>query len=261
MTTIITLTTDFGTQDGYVGAMKGRIASISPTSTIIDITHDITAQSIFQAAYCLARSVPKFPPGTIHVVVVDPGVGSDRPAILIKTAAHWLIGPDNGVFSILLEKYPPETIVHIHSKTQHWQAHTSFDGLALFAPTAAHLAEDMPIHEIGTKASDYQKLEVPPSVETADGIEGEVILFDRFGNAITNIASTALSKYTSSEVRIVGKPGVNCHLLSHYEQGRDDEAIAIINSDQLLELSVYCGSMQQKHGLVIGDRVLVSEKK
>ncbi|MBF0289270.1 MAG: SAM-dependent chlorinase/fluorinase [SAR324 cluster bacterium] len=261
MTATITLITDFGTQDGYVGAMKGKIVSISPTSDIIDVTHDISPQSVLQAAYCLSRSVPHFPPGTIHVVVVDPGVGSARPAILVKTCSSWLIGPDNGVFSILLEKYPPETIIRISSKTAHWQTHTSFDGLALFAPAAAHLAEGMPLSEIGTRSSCYEQLHFPRAVEKSNEIEGEIILFDRFGNAITNIHADFLQKYEHKNVTILGKSDARCAFQSHYEAGMDDDAIALINSDQLLELSVYCGSMQQKYDLVIGDKVFVAKTK
>ena len=123
MAAIITLITDFGTQDGYVGAMKGVIASLSPTSPILDISHDIAPQSTLQAAYCLSRSAPHFPPGTIHVVVVDPGVGSNRPAIVVQAGGYWLVGPDNGVFSMLLEKFPPRQIIRVFPKTDYWKAY------------------------------------------------------------------------------------------------------------------------------------------
>ena len=260
MAAIITLITDFGTQDGYVGAMKGTIASISPASPIIDITHEIAPQSILQAAFCLSRSAPHYPAGTIHVVVVDPGVGSNRPAIVVRTGAYWLVGPDNGVFSLLLQSLPPTQIIHVFPKTKNWETHSSFDGLALFSPLAAHLATGMEIDQIGDIVEDYQKFSLPNPLKTPDGIEGEILLFDRFGNAITNISAAHLEQFKKGRAVVMRKPEVSCLLQSHYQAGANEKNLAIINSDRLLELSVFGGTIEEAYGLVVGDKVRVIEE-
>ncbi|MBF0278007.1 MAG: SAM-dependent chlorinase/fluorinase [SAR324 cluster bacterium] len=260
MTAIITLITDFGTQDGYVGAMKGAISSIAPDSGIIDITHEIAPQSILQASFCLARTAPHFPPDSIHLVVVDPGVGSFRPAVLIRADNQWLIGPDNGVFSIHLEKNPPTEIFHIFPKTENWQSHSSFDGLALFSPAAAHLASGMELSKIGLAVENYQKLALPLPVKTANGLEGEILMFDRFGNAITNLSEKDLGPLKKVQVAAFGKHELRCPLLSHYQAGANVKYLAIINSDGLLELSVFCGSIQKECDLLIGDMIRVIEQ-
>mgnify|MGYP002623875076 CR=1 FL=1 len=127
MQKLITLMTDFGTMDGFVGAMKGCIRSISPTTEVMDITHDISPQSCVQGAYTFKRYASQFPKGTIHVVVVDPGVGSSRKALLVETESYSLIGPDNGVFSLFLEEHPPKKIWSLKRESPFWKAHPSFD--------------------------------------------------------------------------------------------------------------------------------------
>lgn len=250
----LTLTTDFGTQDGYVGAMKGTLSALAPAAQIIDITHEIPPQALLPAAFCLKRSVPFFPKGTIHVAVIDPGVGSARSALAIATESFWLVGPDNGIFSLLLEAHPPVQIIRIFAESPHWKAHTSFDGLALFSPVAAHLANGMAVHQIGEPAEDYQKLSIPHPTVTEKGICGEILFFDRFGNGITNIADSLLKKIHQATVW-AGK--TSFALQTHYQAGAQEKRLALINSDQLLELAVFCGSVEKEEGLAVGDKVWV----
>ena len=131
---IITLTTDFGTRDGYVGAMKGRILSIFPEAQILDLTHDLPPQDLHTTKSVLSRSLTEFTLPAVHIAVVDPGVGSDRQALAAKTRIGYLVGPDNGIFSGILEAYPPSQIFRIAEEGPCWKKHASFDGLHLFSP-------------------------------------------------------------------------------------------------------------------------------
>lgn len=258
---IITLTTDFGTQDGYVGAMKGRILTICPSATIVDITHDISAQDLLQAAFCIRRSIPEFPADTIHVIVVDPGVGSARAGIVVKTPNGVLVAPDNGVISFLSEVSGPFEIYKIYTETANWKAHSSFDGLAVFSPVGACIANGMPVEEVGVPVNHYETLNIPlPTVEKKQ-IIGEIILFDRFGNAVTNISADQLESFSSQSL-IVQCEDKELPLCSHYQEGNDntDNALAIINSDQLLELSIFCGSIQTKYQFKKGVKVRVFKR-
>lgn len=256
MASIITLTTDFGSQDGYVGALKGRLLRLCPEARIVDLSHDIPAQAIRQASWCLARAVPEFPEGSIHVAVVDPGVGSARSALLARTARHWLIGPDNGLFARLLEVEPPQGLWHLHRDSPHWQAHASFDGLHVFAPAAARLALGDAPEALGRPVKDYARL--PDPAPTRDGVRllGEILAFDRFGNAITNIRARQLEGIAGKPVIYAGEAWLP--LVHHYAEGEGLDAMALLNSDGLLELAVYCGSAQARLGLAEGMAVAVA---
>lgn len=257
MPSIITLTTDFGTQDGYVGAMKGKILSIHPEAMIVDISHDIEPQNVRQCSWNLVRSTCLFPQGSIHLVVVDPGVGSDRRAVLIRSDERWYVGPDNGVFSEIIREKGTEEIYEIEKETEWWKSHASFDGLALFSPAAAHLSKGLEPQKFCKPISSMLNLfpNTPPSVE-GKTIQGRIVMFDRFGNAITNISKRHLLQLEKPS------PYIHCQkqtfsLVSHYEEGKDKPAIAIINSDGFLELSVYSGSARQQFKLEMDQSVSV----
>ncbi|MGK5090416.1 SAM-dependent chlorinase/fluorinase [Deltaproteobacteria bacterium TL4] len=256
--TLVTLTTDFGTQDGYVGAMKGRILSLAPSATILDLTHEIAPQDLIQAAFCIKRSLTYFSRDTIHVMVVDPGVGSLREGLVVQTKCGLLVAPDNGILSLFLAETRPQQIRRIRKETLLWKAHSSFDGLAVFAPVAAHLAQGMSLDQIGDIVEAIQPLALPePDIQTSH-IEGEILLFDRFGNAITNIPSAQLqAKEFSVHCQRHSLP-FQCHYSTESEQPHP--AIAIMNSDHLLELAVYCGSIEEEFQLKRGMKVRVEFK-
>ncbi|MBU3917570.1 SAM-dependent chlorinase/fluorinase [bacterium] len=242
---IISLITDFGTQDGYVGAMKGRILSIVPDATIVDITHDIEPQNLIQSLWTVFRSTRQFPEDSIHVVVVDPGVGSNRRPILLRSDNRWYIGPDNGVFSEIIRRSGCQAVYEIHRKTEWWQAHTSFDGLVLFAPSAAYLAAGKSLGKIGKiYEGELVDIDFPHPQKTHKDLLGEIVLFDRFGNAITNIKSSDLEQLPSKSIIIKCRDD-SFVLVDHYQQEKNQEAIALINSDGFLELSLYQSSAQQ----------------
>ena len=254
---IITLTTDFGSQDGYVGAMKGRILGICPSANLLDITHDIRPQNILQCSWTLLRATAAFPEGSIHVAVVDPGVGSKRRPVLIKSEGRWYVGPDNGVFSEIIREKGTEEVYEIKTDTEWWKAHSSFDGLALFAPAAAHLAKGLSPREFSSPITQLLTI-IPKSIPKLESrmLRGEILMFDRFGNALTNISKTYLEKIPQSS-RLVSCQQKTFQWVSHYEQGKDHPAIALINSDDYLELAVYSGSAEKAFDLKVGDSVTI----
>jgi len=186
---IVTLTTDFGLADGYVGAMKGVILNIAPDATLVDISHEIMPQDVRGGAFVLKSASPYFPPGAIHVAVVDPGVGSKRRALAVQTERAIFIGPDNGVLSWALERETVQAIIHV-DRPDYWLGEVShtFHGRDIFAPVAAHLARGVPIHHVGTPVGDMLSLPLPhPSYDGSGTLHSEVIYIDRFGNLITGI--------------------------------------------------------------------------
>jgi S-adenosylmethionine hydrolase len=186
---MITLTTDFGTQDAYVPAMKGTMLSIAPDVRLVDITHQISPQDIMEAAFVLQGAVPYFPAGTVHLVVVDPGVGSDRRSIALRHNDQWFVGADNGLFSLLLNQEPPDEIV-VLDNPQAWRTPTpssTFHGRDIFAPAAAHLAAGSSLADVGTSIDRLSSLRWALPMVVEHTIEGWIVHIDRFGNCITNI--------------------------------------------------------------------------
>ena len=248
---LITLTTDFGTSDGYVGAMKGSILSLCPDCMILDISHEIPPQDRITARFALKRALREFSRPTVHVAVIDPGVGSGRKALAAETEAGFLVGPDNGIFSGVLDEFPPIELVLLHEKGPHWQRHSSFDGLHCFAPVGACLANGWKLERVGVRSESWEKLKLEEPAPIAEGWKGKIIVFDHFGNAITNI------KYTHLEPHDILKVGDIClPLVSNYQTGAYcDPAAFLINSDGLLEITVWQGSAQFKLGIRTGDPV------
>jgi S-adenosylmethionine hydrolase len=209
--TVITLLTDFGTRDGYAGVMKGVIWKIAPDVQIADLTHSVKAQNIQQAAIILARTVPFFPAGTINVAVIDPGVGTNRRPIGLKLGSQYFIGPDNGLFTLVLEQAEANQdqikVVHL-DQNRYWLPEISrvFHGRDIFAPSAAYLARGIKLEQIGTTIHDPIRLIIPrPEHLPGGGIRGQVIEVDNFGNLSTNIDQSQLLGMGEVSVSIAGK--------------------------------------------------------
>lgn len=187
---VITLTTDFGQTDGYVGAMKGVILSICPEAVLVDISHQIRPQAVQQAAYVLSTAAAYFPPGTVHLVVVDPGVGSERRAVAVQTARSTYVSPDNGVLSRALTQDPARQAVHlIESNYRLAPVSATFHGRDIFAPAAAHLACGTALDDMGETLPVSELVEQPvqaPQPQPGGGWRCEILHVDRFGNLITN---------------------------------------------------------------------------
>ncbi len=250
---IITLTTDFGTHDWFVGSMKGVILGINPQTTIVDITHEIPAGDIRIGAFALAASYRSFPRLAVHVAVVDPSVGSQRAAIVVRTADYFFVGPDNGLLSLALAREKVVEIWRVENQSLLRQpvSHT-FHGRDVFAPVAARLTQGLLLDTLGTKLKDYARLDgVQPKV-VGGVLRGEIIYIDRFGNCITNIS--AVSK-AAGKVRVAGR--IECELRRIYQDATPGQPVALVGSTGFLEIAVNGGCAAQALGLKIGDPVEV----
>ena len=254
----ITLTTDFGTRDWFVGTMKGVILGIAPRAPVVDITHEIPPGDIRAAAFALLASYRFFPRGTIHLVVVDPGVGSARQAIAVQTTNFTFLGPDNGVLSWALAQEQIKAIRRLDDERYFLRpvSHT-FHGRDIFAPVAAHLSRGSPCHRLGKSLKDYVRLPWPAPTKGHGEIRGEVIYIDHFGNAITNISAEALAFLRQSAHGIFAGRKRLCSLERFYQAVPAGKPVAVIGSTGFLEVAVNGGSAAQSLGLKTGDRVTV----
>lgn len=259
---IITLTTDFGTSDAYVGTMKGVILDINPSVQVVDITHAVPPQDIYEAAFTIHSAYRYFPKGTIHTVVVDPGVGSDRQAIVCEIDGAFFVCPDNGVLAYLLRDIDGSpahrmNVVAIQNPAYCLpEVSNTFHGRDIFAPVAAHLSRGVPLADIGPPVENLVQLPIPIP-ETSDGmITGQIVKIDKFGNAITNISESALAGEVSGyEINV---RGVRLTRLNRsYAESAVGEPLAIIGSFGLLEIAINGGSAESRLGLERGDTVVI----
>ena len=249
---IVTLLSDFGVSDAYVGVMKGVILGINPAATIVDISHEIEPHNVLQAAYVLSNAYCYFPRGTIHLVVIDPGVGSHRKAIIVRTPEAFFVAPDNGVLSYVAEERIE--IVNI-TNSDFWLSPVSstFHGRDVFAPVAAYLSLSTPACDFGEIASSMVMLsEYQPWVEADGTILGRVIHIDRFGNLITNVRGSDL---IGGDLRINVKNRSIEGISSSYFEG--DELLAIIGSDGHLEIAFRNGNASVLLGIECGEIVKI----
>jgi len=258
--TTITLMTDFGLKDGNVGVMKGVIWGICPEANIADLSHLIGAQNIREAALILARSATYFPKGTVHVVVVDPGVGTRRRPMAAKIGDWFYVGPDNGTITLLVEKAVqenwPRQFVEL-DKPKYWLPTVSFvfHGRDVFSPVAAHLASGVPLTSLGTEFSDPVLLSLPQPVRTQDGWRGEVIHIDHFGNIASNIRVENLGAAMQAKERIIVRLN-NTEirgLVNTFGERPEGEIIALFGSTGNLIVSVVNGNAAARLGAKVGD--------
>jgi S-adenosylmethionine hydrolase len=256
---LVTLTTDFGMQDGNVAVMKGVLLSINPDATIIDLSHDIPAQDVADAGYVLRRAYAYFPRGTIHVVVVDPGVGTDRRPIAVHTDLALFVAPDNGVLTYVLEELELAghqlRVVHL-TNPHYWLPEVSnvFHGRDIFAPVAAHLSLGLPIDELGPLIDDPVTLPPPRFHREPAKIAGQVLHIDRFGNLLTNIPATALTELGQRITTTIGTFEITD--LSHtFGHGHPGEPIAYIDSSGHLAIAVVNGSARDLLQCTVGQPV------
>jgi len=235
---IITLLTDFGLKDNYVGVMKGVILRINPSISIIDISHSISPHNIKEAAFVLLNSYEYFPSKTVHVVVVDPGVGGRRKPIVVKTKKYFFVGPDNGVFTHIYEN---NAKVYEIKNSAHFLAEPSstFHARDIFAPVAAHISKGVDVSQIGKKVSSYERFEIEKPEISEDKITGKIVYVDRFGNLVTNIPKEVITKKLST---ILIKDEVIDKINDSYDESKKGTLLAIIGSTGNLEISVNQGS-------------------
>src|SRR5262245_42023964 len=241
---MITLLTDFGLSDYFVPAVKGVILTINPEARIIDITHEVAAHDIHAAAFTLGACYHNFPAGTIHVVVVDPGVGSSRRAIVAEACGHFFVGPDNGVFSLVYARESKPRVFHItNSRYFHHPVSATFHGRDVFAPIAAHIDRGASPEEIGAEIEDYVRFEIPRarSIEARGVIEGRIIHIDRFGNCVTSFTAADLKpdEITSSTKIHVGGRDVSRFNAYFAETADQDVLFAYPGSAGFWEIALW----------------------
>lgn len=259
MKPIVTLTTDFGERDGYVGQMKGVILGINPDVSIVDITHDITPYSIMEGALALKGVVRRFTIPSVHLAVVDPGVGGKRRPIAVKMGASYLVGPDNGLFSLLLDELAVFEARSIENRT--FMAPTigsTFHGRDVFAPAAAMLSSGHEFCDVGPVVTDLVKLAKPLKTASSDGIQGEIIHIDRFGNLISNIERSEVEGFNLSV--LCGPIRVE-RLSTCYSDSSPDSALALVNSYDLLEIALPEANAAKEYSVGIGSHVNVCFRK
>jgi S-adenosylmethionine hydrolase len=253
---IITLTTDFGAKDWFVGTMKGVILGINPRAGIVDVTHEISPGDIRAGAFALAASYSYFPKDTVHVAVVDPGVGGGRKAIAVQTASYFFVGPDNGVLSFALAREKIKSIHRLENERFFLQPISqTFHGRDLFAPVAAHLSRGLPLQRLGPVHEDFVRLRWPKPRILPSGLEGEVVYVDRFGNVITNINNGTLPSREGGHV-FAGRKRL-CPVKAFYQSVPRGQAVAVSGSSGFLEIAINGGSAAEKFDLRVGCAVSV----
>ncbi len=257
---IITLMTDFGTKDTYVGVMKGVILSICPAVRIIDLTHEIPAQNVAVGAWQLSNTYSYFPPGTIHLIVIDPGVGSKRRAVISQVNNHTFVYPDNGLLSLVDQRTPLEKSVVLKNDNYFLpNISQTFHGRDIFAPVAAHLAKGVLINKFGPPINNLCKINFSNTKIDSSQIEGQIIWIDHFGNAITNISQQLIDQtLPDSELKICFSYQQIFKVCAAYNQVAIGKILAIIGSSGYLEISVNQDSAHELYDLSIGDLVTVS---
>jgi S-adenosylmethionine hydrolase len=255
---IITLTTDFGVADWFVGTMKGVLLGLQPRAVLVDITHEIPAGDIRAGAFALAASHRFFPRGTVHVAVVDPGVGSRRQAIAVQTMNCVFVGPDNGVLSLALER---EKVRAVHQITNEQlflhPVSNTFHGRDVFAPVAANLSKGLPLGKLGAPIKEFVKLSRSEPQRSANSIKGEIVYIDRFGNAISNIGNATLTSLAEASCEILVKGKRLCALGRFYQAVPHGDPVAVPGSSGFLELAVNGGSAARKFNLKVADAVIL----
>lgn len=233
----ITLLTDFGTADGYVAAMKGAIAQIAPSVLIDDASHAVAAGDILGAALALKRYWRLYPEGTVHLAVVDPGVGSDRRPLAMEVDGRFLVGPDNGVFSFVLKAARQARTVSIDPARLGTSISNTFHGRDVFAPAAARLALGEPLDQLGDAVTDPVLIALPPPIATESSVRGEVVQIDRFGNLVTNIGMDLLRP---GYIAMIAEREIP--VVQTYGDAAAGEIVALVNSDKVVEIAARDGS-------------------
>ena len=256
---VITLITDFGDMSGYVGIMKGVILSVNPECQIVDITHHISPQDREEAAFVLQGVRPYFPSNTIHLVVVDPGVGSDMKPIIVESGQNLFVGPDNGVFSLIFLKDREKKVWEITNERYCLaQVSATFHGRDIFAPIAAHLSLGVSPSVMGRELEDYVQLEALEPEICQNMVKGRVVLIDHFGNLVSNIPQQLFTRAVEDKPFKITVGEQVIHALSRtYADVQDGEVMALFGSSGYLEIAVRNGNCQRWLQVIKGSEVTV----
>jgi S-adenosylmethionine hydrolase len=252
---IITLTTDFGEDSPYVAAMKGVILGINPSARLIDLSHQIPPQDVRHTAFFLAESIPYFPPDVLHVVIVDPGVGTDRAILYVEFEGHRLLVPDNGCWTLLPGS--PQRVLRVEEpRYRRAVVSSTFHGRDIFAPAAAHLSCGLDPEELGQAVSQWQRLELPIPRPLEDGIAGEVIFADHFGNLITNIPAAQVER-PPKVLTVAGQVYPDFAWVRAYADTEPGKLAALISSSGFVEVAVAQGNAAMRLHVTRGAKVVL----
>jgi S-adenosylmethionine hydrolase len=253
---LVTLTTDFGDASPYVAAVKGVLLSVNPAARLIDLSHQIPPQDVRHAAFFLAAALPYFPPDALHVIVVDPGVGSERAILYVETAGVRLLAPDNGCWTLLPQSDQPR--VRRLTESRYWRPTVSatFHGRDVFAPVAGHLSLGLDPAKLGPPVADWVRLTLPSPQMGMNSISGEITFVDHFGNLITNIPAAKLQPPT---ILIVGRHVFTCRFrwVRTYADAAPGTLVALTSSTGHLEVAVAQGNAARKLKAAVGTPVVV----
>jgi S-adenosylmethionine hydrolase len=256
---LITLLTDFGTQDAYVGSMKGVILGLNPEVALVDLTHDLPPQDVMAGALVLAASAPFFPAGTIHLAVVDPGVGSHRRALAARCRGHFWVGPDNGLFHLIFRQSPDLKIVSL-KEAEYFLTPVSdtFHGRDIFAPVAAHLSLGVELSRFGPAMTDPVSLEIPEPAFGPAEVKGEIIYVDRFGNLVSNLPALDLKEWLGGRRFSLQVGSLKLRELSRiYTDAAPGEFLALPGSHGWLEIACARDNAARRLGLGPGQAVVI----
>lgn len=253
----ITLTTDFGSEDWFVGTMKGVIAGIAPKVRVVDLNHGVPPGDIAAGAFSLAAGFRFFPKGTLHIAIVDPGVGSDRHPMVVRTEEFVFLAPDNGILSRALMHSPPLEVRRIENSA--WrlpEISKTFHGRDIFAPAAAHIAAGASLSDAGPELKSWVKLPMPQAQARAHSVKGAVVYVDRYGNAITNIPNKGfLSTERAADVFVGEKRVTRVH--EFYQSVAPGKAVCVPGSSGFLEIAVHQGDAARQLRLKVGTEVSI----
>jgi len=266
MPRIIAILSDLGTRDYFVGAMKGTILAVNPKAEIVDITHEIPKQDIRSAAFVLANAAETFPPGSIFVAVVDPGVGTERRCLLLRTLNGLsFIAPDNGILTLVTEQFGVEEIREVKNrKLMRPCISATFHGRDVMAPVAAHLSLGLKPEEVGPKIGKIRRLKTPKPELKGDELRGEILYIDDFGNLVTNINAELVERFAklgeTLDVKIGGKR-IIAEFARTFGEIPPHQPLCYIGSARLLELSENMGDLADELGVSIGEPVTLKKLK
>ncbi|OGP54164.1 MAG: hypothetical protein A2Y65_00305 [Deltaproteobacteria bacterium RBG_13_52_11] len=262
---IITLLTDFGWGDGHIGVMKGVILDINPDCLIVDLAHHISPHDVMGAAFVLGQTYTFFPPGTIHVAVVDPGVGGPRKPLVLEAGDYLFVGPDNGVFTLVLKQEEGVRVYElIEERFRLPRVSQTFHGRDIFAPAAAHLSLEVTPEEMGPAVdiNELTTLAIPDPVLDGEALLGEVIWVDHFGNLVTNISQEALGAFAPDETIEIEIKGERVRgLKTSYEEGEEGEVIALWGSAGFLEIALKERNLHSELGWGRGEKVRIRRRQ
>jgi len=261
---IVTFTTDFGLKDTYVGQMKGVALSICPDLTLVDLTHEVPAHDVMVGAVHLRTGYPAFPPGTVHVAVVDPGVGTGRRGVVVRAGGHYFVAPDNGILSLVLQEVSVESAHLLEApRLRRGKVSPTFEGRDVFAPAAAWIVRGVSTDRFGPPVDDLKRISIPQvRLEPGRPVPVRVLLVDRFGNVTLNLPRVALEPWLEPglEVRLeVQTPGGTViELRKTYAEGEGESPFLLFNSADYLEVAIRDAGAAEHLGLKEGDDVSIT---